>query len=104
MDPLTVLTEPRRRTILELLRDGERSAGDLAEQFDVTFGAVSQHLAVLRDAGFVTVRQDGRRRIYALDHEGLAPYRTMLEAMWSSKLDQLAAAVAEDQRTKDTDP
>ena len=55
MDALQVIGEPRRREILRLVWDRERTAGDIAGQFDVTFGAVSQHLAVLRDAGFVDV-------------------------------------------------
>lgn len=93
MDPLQVLAEPRRRQILELVRDDELAAGDIASRFDVTFGAVSQHLSVLRDAGFVTVRKDGNRRLYRLDEEGLGPWRSVLETMWSDKLDDLARAV-----------
>lgn len=96
MDPLQVLAEPRRRQILELVRDDELAAGDIASRFDVTFGAVSQHLSVLRDAGFVTVRKDGNRRLYRLDEEGLGPWRSVLETMWSDKLDDLARAVEAD--------
>lgn len=90
MDALKVLAEPRRRQILELVRDGELAAGDIAARFDVTFGAISQHLSVLREAGFVSMRKDGNRRLYRLDEEGLRPWRGVLETMWSEKLDQLA--------------
>jgi DNA-binding transcriptional ArsR family regulator len=64
-------------------------------QFDVTFGDVSQHLAVLRDAGFVTVRRVGNRRFYRADQQGLGSFRAVLEAMWAATLDRLADA-AED--------
>jgi DNA-binding transcriptional ArsR family regulator len=96
MDPLQVLAEPRRRQILGVVWRTEVAAGDIAAQFDVTFGAVSQHLAVLRDAGFVKVRKDGNKRLYTADQEGLGPYRQLLESMWSDKLDQLAATIEAD--------
>lgn len=93
MDALQVLAEPRRRKILSLVREQERAAGEIAAHFDITFGAVSQHLSVLKDAGFVTVRKDGNRRLYRLDEEGLGRWRPILEAMWSDLLDDLADAV-----------
>lgn len=93
MDALQVLAEPRRRRILELVRDEELAAGDIAASFDVTFGAISQHLAVLRNAGFVSMRKDGNRRLYRMDQEGLGPWRSVLETMWAQKLDALAEAV-----------
>jgi DNA-binding transcriptional ArsR family regulator len=96
VDALQVIGEPRRREILRLVWDEEQSAGDIASQFDVTFGAVSQHLAVLRDAGFVTVRSAGNRRFYRADRGALGPLAPALEAMWSSALDRLAAAVEAD--------
>ena len=98
MDGLTVIAEPKRRSILQLVWSTEMSAGDIAGHFDVSFGAVSQHLAVLRDAGFVSVRQDGRSRFYRADLAGLGPFRTVLESMWAAKLDDLAAAIEEDTR------
>ncbi|MGH2393353.1 MAG: metalloregulator ArsR/SmtB family transcription factor, partial [Candidatus Limnocylindria bacterium] len=64
MDALQVVSQPHRREILRLVWDRELSAGEIADQFDVTFGAVSQHLRVLRDAGFVRARRDGNRRLY----------------------------------------
>jgi DNA-binding transcriptional ArsR family regulator len=97
VDALQVVAEPKRRAILALVWDGEMAAGDIARRFDVTFGAISQHLAILRQAGFVTVRRDGSRRIYAADKAALGPLRPLLEAMWHSTLDSLAAAVEADQ-------
>ena len=96
MDPMQVIAEPRRRDILSLIWDEEMAAGDIAAHFDVTFGAISQHLGVLRDAGFVTRRVDGNRRLYAVDKDRLGPFRAMLEAMWAETLDALATAVEED--------
>jgi DNA-binding transcriptional ArsR family regulator len=96
VDALQVINEPRRREILRLVWDRELSSGDIAASFDVTFGAVSQHLGVLRDAGFVQVRRDGNRRFYRADHEGLGPLALALEAMWAATLDRLAEAVEEE--------
>ena len=96
MDALQVIGEPRRREILRLVWDRERTAGDIAGQFDVTFGAVSQHLAVLRDAGFVDVRRAGNQRFYRTNRRALGPLATALEAMWATSLDRLAAAVEAD--------
>ena len=100
MDALQVIGEPRRREILRLVWDRERTAGDIAAQFDVTFGAVSQHLGVLRDAGFVNVRRAGNQRYYQTDRKALGPLAQALEAMWSSSLDRLAAAVEADPSPK----
>jgi DNA-binding transcriptional ArsR family regulator len=96
VDALQVIGEPRRREILRLVWDRERTAGDIAGQFDVTFGAVSQHLGVLRDAGFVTVRRAGNQRYYRTNRKALGPLAQALEAMWSSSLDRLAEAVEAD--------
>ena len=87
-----VLAEPSRRDILDLLREGERSVGDLVEQLSISQPGVSKHLRVLRDAGLVVVRPDAQRRWYRLRAEPLAeiddwlsPYRQF----WSSRLDAL---------------
>jgi DNA-binding transcriptional ArsR family regulator len=100
MDPLQVIGEPRRREILRLVWTRERSSGDIAARFPVTFGAVSQHLAVLRDAGFVTVRADGNRRLYKANRKRLGSLARVLEAMWASKLDALAAAAEAEERRR----
>jgi DNA-binding transcriptional ArsR family regulator len=99
MDTLQIIAEPTRRRILGLVWDEELAAGKIAEHFDVTFGAVSQHLAVLRDAGLVRVRREGTRRIYSADRDALAPYRSVLEAMWTDHLRRLADLIeAEEDR------
>ncbi len=86
------LSEPMRRRILELLRDGERGVGELVERLGLSQPGVSKHLRVLREAGLVSVRPDGRRRWYGLRPEPLAeldawlaPYREL----WGGRLDAL---------------
>jgi DNA-binding transcriptional ArsR family regulator len=93
MDALQIIAEPRRRRILELVWDRELPATDIAAQFDVTFGAVSQHLAVLKEAQFVTVRKDGNRRLYRADQDALGPFKQVLEMMWGSVLQDLADTI-----------
>lgn len=72
------------------------AAGEIAARFDVTFGAVSQHLGVLLAAGLVSVRKVGNHRYYQAKPEGLGPLRPLLEAMWDETLDRLVAAVESD--------
>lgn len=93
MDAWQIVSEPRRRRILQLVWDRELSAGQIASHFDVTFGAVSQHLAVLREAGFVRSRRDGNHVFYRVDRDGLGPFADTLRAMWEATLDDLADAV-----------
>jgi DNA-binding transcriptional ArsR family regulator len=93
VDALQVVAEPRRRAILRLVWDRELPAGDIAARFDVSFPAVSQHLAVLRAAGFVSVRRAGRTRLYRADPKALGPLRPMLEMMWGEKLDRLVSLI-----------
>jgi DNA-binding transcriptional ArsR family regulator len=80
------LAEPRRREILRLIAADERSAGDIAGEFAVTRSAISQHLTVLREAGLVSERREGTRRLYRARPEGLAAFRRLLEEMWSASL------------------
>jgi DNA-binding transcriptional ArsR family regulator len=88
-----VLGAPRRREILRLLRQGERSAGAIHRALsDVTFGAVSQHLRVLADAGLVAVRAEGRERIYRGLPERLGALRPWLESVWDDALYRLKLA------------
>jgi len=88
---LRALNTPRRRELLRLVWDKEQSAGDLHRAFgDVTFGAVSQHLRVLEDAGLVVSRREGRNRYYLARKSELGPLREWLESMWGSALDRLA--------------
>ncbi|MET8331325.1 metalloregulator ArsR/SmtB family transcription factor [Streptomyces sp. NPDC005181] len=102
MDAVQVIAEPRRREILRLVWDDELSAGDIAARFEVTFGAVSQHLKVLRDTGLVTLRKDGTKRFYRADREALGPLAEYLQSMWSSKLDTLARLAEEAERSENT--
>ena len=90
MDAITVIAAPRRREILRLIWDRELSAGDIAAALPVTFGAVSQHLTVLRDAGIVDVRREGTYRYYRANREQIGPLAAVLEAYWSEALDRLA--------------
>jgi DNA-binding transcriptional ArsR family regulator len=93
MDALRVVAEPRRRAILQLVWSRELAAGDIAAHFDVSFPAVSQHLGVLRDAGFVSVRREGRTRLYSADRKALGPLRPMLERMWDENLGRLVSLI-----------
>ena len=97
MDALQVVAEPRRREILRLVWDRGRPVGEIAEGFDITVGAVSQHLRVLREAGYVTVVKDGNRRIYRADKAALGELRFVLESIWATSLDALVAAIEIDQ-------
>jgi len=90
--PFAVLAEPTRREILELLRDGERPVGDLVDRLGMSQPAVSKHLRVLRDAGFVEVRPDANRRLYRLRVEPLTEIDAWLEPyrrLWTRSLDRL---------------
>ena len=97
MDALQVIAEPRRRQILHLVWERELPAAEIAAHFDVTFGAISQHLAVLRRAEFVTVRKDGNKRLYRADRDRLAPFKEVLETMWADALKSLADQVERSQ-------
>jgi DNA-binding transcriptional ArsR family regulator len=83
---LRAIAEPRRRQILRLVRDEEMSAGEIASHFEVTRSAVSQHLRVLKDAGLVSERRQGTRRIYRIRPEGLAELREFIDGLWEIKL------------------
>jgi DNA-binding transcriptional ArsR family regulator len=103
-EALKALAEPRRRAILRLVSDGELAAGQIAAAFDVTRTAVSQHLTVLRNAGLLTERRDGTRRLYRARPEGLAGLRAFLDDMWASSLDTARRLVeAEEGITDDED-
>jgi DNA-binding transcriptional ArsR family regulator len=92
MNALAALADPTRRRIVELLAGGERSAGELAAQFDTSRPAVSRHLRVLREQGLVRAREDGARRLYSLDPAPLAELDGWLRryrGFWSNRLDAL---------------
>jgi len=87
---LSILATPRRRELLRLCWRAERSAGELWRAMDeVSFGAVSQHLGVLAGAGLVSVRRDGRRRLYRARPDALGPLAVSLEKMWDDSLERL---------------
>lgn len=96
MDVLQVVAEPRRRQILRLIWDEERSAGDIADQFDVTFAAISQHLAVLRASKMVKMRKEGTRHFYVADRDALAPYEPGLRVMWADALGHMKEVIERD--------
>jgi DNA-binding transcriptional ArsR family regulator len=98
VDAVQVIADPRRREILRLVWDAERPASEIADHFDITFGAVSQHLGVLRQAGMVVVRRDGSRRFYRADRVALRPYTSMLRLLWSEQLDRLAEMAEAEER------
>src|SRR5881409_29427 len=98
---LKALAGPRRRQILTLVRDGELSAGEIAEHFDVTRPAVSQHLRVLKEAGLVDERRDGTRRLYRANPEGLRELREFLEGFWDEGLGRLKSEAEREQRRRD---
>ena len=83
---LKAIAGPRRRQILTLVRDGELSAGEIASHFDVTRPAVSQHLNVLKEAGLVSERRNGTKRLYRSRPEGLAEVKEFLEEFWDERL------------------
>jgi DNA-binding transcriptional ArsR family regulator len=98
---LRAIAEPRRRQILRLVRDEEMSAGEIASHFEVTRSAVSQHLRVLKDAGLVSERRQGTRRIYRIRPEGLAELREFIDGLWEIKLATLKrVAEAEERRRR----
>jgi len=92
---LRAIANPRRRAMLELVWDAERSAGDIARESGMSAPATSQHLRVLRDAGLVTMRVDGNRRLYRAEPERVAEVRAQLEAFWGERLARLRDDVEE---------
>jgi DNA-binding transcriptional ArsR family regulator len=103
VEALAALADPTRRELLALLAHGERAAGDLAGRFPVSRPAISRHLRVLREAGLVRSRTDGKRRLYVLDprplrelDDWLAPYRDL----WAQRLDALDTEIARGRRAR----
>ncbi len=94
---LRAIAEPRRRAILRLVAHDELAAGEIAAAFEITRTAVSQHLTVLKNAGLLSERRDGTRRLYRARAEGLDALRHVLDDMWSASLDA-ARQIAESER------
>jgi DNA-binding transcriptional ArsR family regulator len=98
MDTFTALSDPTRRKIIESLAVAETSFGELADKFEMSRPAVSQHLKVLREAGIVTARVDAQRRIYRLDDDCLEEVEEWLGKVrnfWSRRLDKLEQLLGE---------
>ena len=89
---MSALGDPTRRAIFELLADGPRPVGEIARDLPITRPAVSQHLKVLKEAGLVTDRQIGTRRLYQLDPDGVSALRAYLDRFWNRALTAFKAA------------
>ena len=100
---LKAIAGPRRRRILSLVRDGELSAGEIAAHFDVTRPAVSQHLNVLKEAGLVSERRNGTRRLYRARPEGLAELKEFLEEFWDERLSALKREAEKEEEKRRND-
>jgi DNA-binding transcriptional ArsR family regulator len=107
MHAFDVLADPVRRRILELLADSEHASGEvvevIAKEFGISQAAVSQHLKVLRDSGFATVRIDGSRRVYSVDAGPMQEVDAWIgrfRVFWTSKLDALATEVARGKKSR----
>jgi DNA-binding transcriptional ArsR family regulator len=98
---LKAIAEPRRRAIVRLVWSDELSASAIAERFpDVTRPAISQHLAVLKDADLVTERRDGTRRLYRANTETMSELRAFLDDYWTSGLERLRDVAEADETRK----
>ena len=98
---LRAIAETRRREILLLVKQGELSSGEIASRFDVTPPAISQHLKVLMEAGLISLRKQGTRRLYRTRPEGLEELRVYLEDFWDEGLRLLKAAAEAEERKDD---
>jgi len=99
---LRALAEPRRREILKLVKNRERTATDIATHFPISRPAISQHLKALEEAQLVTVRLDGTRRWYRARPEGLVEVRGWVESMWADGLRDLKRAAEHETGTRAT--
>jgi DNA-binding transcriptional ArsR family regulator len=97
---LQALGDPTRRAVLEELRHGPRAVGEIANGLPVSRPAVSQHLRVLKEAGLVTERQNGTRRLYRVEPDALAELREYLESFWDEALANFKAAAEKEKRRK----
>jgi DNA-binding transcriptional ArsR family regulator len=104
IDAFQTLADPTRRRVLEALRRGERQVNDLVDEVGIHQSGVSRHLRILHEAGFVSMRPDGPRRLYSLEPE---PFRELEEwlaqyrQVWEARLDRFGAALAARQRNRE---
>ncbi len=101
---LKAIAEPRRRAILQLVWDRELAAGEIADHFEVTRPAVSQHLRVLKEADLVNERRDGTRRLYRARPETVEDLHRFLDTFWDTRLTRLRDAAEAEQRATDQPP
>ena len=97
---LKAIAEPNRRRILTLVRNEELTAGEIASHFEVSRPAVSQHLAVLKEAGLVHERRNGTRRLYSVRPEGFNEVKAFLEGFWDEKLEALKREAEQEERRR----
>ncbi|MBX3219134.1 MAG: winged helix-turn-helix transcriptional regulator [Labilithrix sp.] len=103
LDAFQALADPTRRHLVEALRGGEKQVGDLVAQAGIQQSGVSRHLRILHDAGFVTVRPDGQRRLYALRPEPFRELEAWLDQyrdLWEARLDRFGTALAKRQQAR----
>jgi DNA-binding transcriptional ArsR family regulator len=98
-DPLAALASPRRREIIRLIWSDERSAGEIASSFDVSWPAISQNLRVLKTAGLVKERRIGTTRLYKADRAALRSLEVFLRGMWSRDIDRLRLLAEAEERS-----
>jgi DNA-binding transcriptional ArsR family regulator len=103
-DAIAALADPTRRAVLERLRGGPRPVGEIARGLPVSRPAVSQHLRVLKEAGLVRERQEGTRRFYSVDGDGLAALREYFDEFWQEALDAFKAAAEADEKGESDGP
>src|SRR3989441_10451431 len=99
-DPLVALASPRRREIVRLVWSEERSAGEIARAFDVSWPAISQNLRVLKDSGLVRERRAGTSRLYRADRAALRPLEAYLRRMWERDVDRLRLLAEAEERNR----
>ncbi len=97
---LAALADPTRRRVFEKLHSGPKAVGDIAHGLPVSRPAVSQHLRVLKDAGLVTDRPEGARRVYYIDPRGLGAIRKWLDQFWDVALEAYAEEVKRSERKR----
>jgi DNA-binding transcriptional ArsR family regulator len=99
-DALMALSSPRRREIVRLVWTRERSAGEIAAAFDVSWPAISQNLRVLRESGLISERRVGTSRLYRADRKALRPLEPYLRQMWTGRIDRLRLLAEAEERNR----
>ena len=100
MSAFEALADPTRRRIVELVSEGERSAGEIASAFAISRPGVSKHLRVLREHGVIRSRSDGTRRLYSLEGEGLVELDDWIRRFWTNRLDALETELRRGKRDR----